>query len=362
MIEPEQITPQWIATYIDEGVARDAAISWERIGEGGGLLGRIYRVRYSGPEDGSFVLKLPPPTGSVWDHLLAEITPFPREAQSYGLFGPEGAGVTEGIPRCYWATFSSDGSGALALEDLTRDGGFLAGVASGMELRQVEATLDTLARLHAVHAVSRSEGRFDRPPAAWMYTAQSPPLVRILTEALEDAREKSLGELLEAGGEPLRGLLSSLRVRENLTMAHRDSRILSVCHGDVWSNNVMLIPRDGQPERAVVLDWQFTTWGNPLVDVSFLLLSSLDPELREAAAPALVARYYSALRQALPPDVPYGEDDCRADFRQALWYGVLMSVCNLEAFLASVTPGDVPVIVKRLAALARVLPRVRSAS
>lgn len=350
MIEPAQITPEWVAEHVDPGVALDGAIAWERIGEGGGLLGRIYRVQYTAGEERSFVLKLPPPAGSAWDHLLAQLEVFRREAQSYRLLEQARAHELGLVPSCYWSSFNDRGFGALALEDLTIRGGFNAHVADGLTRAQTEATLVTLAHLHALHACDGVSGEADRPPGDWMYTAWSSPLVQILTEAIRDGRICLAKELGNDAHEPLLTAMARWRVEPTLEQSHRNARLFSVCHADIWSNNIMFVPTSDRAERAVVLDWQFTTWGNPLVDVAFLLVSSLTPERREAWTPALVDLYHSTLRANLDPAIPYTLEDCRVDYARALPYGVLMSLCNVEAFLSSVDEHEAPAIVRRLAA------------
>lgn len=352
-MEPGDVTPEWIAEHIDGQATPRSAVACERIGESGGLLGRIYRVRYTATENRSFVLKLPPPVGSSWDHLLAELRAFPREVQSYRLFEKElgpGSGL---IPACYWSACDEDGSGALALEDLTRGGGFTAPVGSGLSLAQARAALVALARLHALHARDGTQGAFDRPPAEWMYTAGSPPLVRILSEAVDDGRRRLAGSLRAWADETLLDAMARWPVSPTLETTHRHSALLSVCHGDAWSNNVMFVPETAAHERAVLLDWQFTMWGNPLVDVTFLLVSSLEPESREAWARGLLDDYYSALRDGLDPEIPYPREACQDDYDRALPYGVLMSLCNLEAFLSSVDEQEAPAIVRRLNAAVR---------
>ncbi|KAF7636760.1 hypothetical protein Mgra_00003705 [Meloidogyne graminicola] len=50
-------------------------------------------------------------------------------------------------------------------------------------------------------------------------------------------------------------------------------------HGDLWNNNLLWYKND--PNKiAAIIDWQLATIGNPMVDVTRLMLATVDPELR----------------------------------------------------------------------------------
>jgi aminoglycoside phosphotransferase (APT) family kinase protein len=71
-------------------------------------------------------------------------------------------------------------------------------------------------------------------------------------------------------------------------------------HGDSWTNNVLFQKgQDGEltDELCSLIDWQTAFQGNPLFDLSFLLASSTDAEVRREIATEVVDLYFDTLAQ-----------------------------------------------------------------
>lgn len=73
-----------------------------------------------------------------------------------------------------------------------------------------------------------------------------------------------------------------------------------MCHGDLWTNNVMFRKDQNESlsdELCALIDWQTAFQGNPLFDLSFLLASSTDANVRQKIATEIVDLYYDTLSQ-----------------------------------------------------------------
>jgi thiamine kinase-like enzyme len=71
-------------------------------------------------------------------------------------------------------------------------------------------------------------------------------------------------------------------------------------HGDLWVNN--LLWHNSRPnEVAAFIDWQLTQRASPMTDISYILLLSVEPELRHEmeADGTMLAHYLNALNGKL---------------------------------------------------------------
>lgn len=145
--------------------------------------------------------------------------------------------------------------------------------------------------------------------------------------------------------------LLTLNIKETALNAHRHSKIVSCCHGDTWSSNILFkksenIEEDG---RALLIDWQFFMWGNPLTDVALLLMSSVDIEKRHQWTETLLQAYCSELNQY--SNIRYSLHDCYEDYRLAKNYAVIVMFSSLETYTNSM----------RLSEYLKLYPRIKGA-
>ncbi|CAB3399370.1 unnamed protein product [Caenorhabditis bovis] len=84
--------------------------------------------------------------------------------------------------------------------------------------------------------------------------------------------------------------------------AHRDLGAPSVmCHGDLWSYNLLWIPSPDDPSvasnhLAYIIDWQNFHIGNPAEDIGHVLTFCCDPETRRYAEKNYLPIYYQELK------------------------------------------------------------------
>jgi hypothetical protein len=196
--------------------------------------------------------------------------------------------VPEVAPRAHLAAATSGGRFLLVLDDLVEAGCELAELGFLVDLHYVEALIDALA---VVHARFWASARFDAD-LAWVR-----PQTRRVGFAAETVLFRSARRARVRSGELSDDLvcLARLLSRETWALAEIWERgPLTLCHGDTHSGNTFRRP-DG---TAGFVDWQVVHAAHGLRDVAYLLVVSLETELRRSQEVALLERYLARLRDA----------------------------------------------------------------
>ena len=309
-------------------------------------MGSVHHVGCAGH---SCVFKGPPGDDSAWKRVVVETGLMQREVEAYRCLGSKRLRHLRIAPKCYWSAL--DEGGALALEDLTPPRATLARFAQGLSHDQAMAAVATLARLHAAFAAT---GANPPTPYSWLYSARSEGLIAAIATGLE-ALPRIIQQRLPRGF-PAQQLLklADADIPATLAEAHLHSKLFSLCHGDAWANNILFAPQPGHPPSALLIDWQFAMWGNPLSDVALLLLSSLAPDTRRARTDELLRHYHVTLLRDLA--IEYRFKDCRADFARALPFAALVTAATLDAYTVGLTGPELQATAWRMRELAADVP------
>ena len=236
----------------------------------------------------------------------------------------------------------------------------------GLSPKQTEASLSALAELHAT---LWTPGGGNGP--VWLADAES---TGARNEALFDgcltpAVRAQLGKILRSkmGEEEVvkleEGLLSSKlqnTIQSSIGSHYQGPK--SIVHGDLWSGNTLLIEEKTEGEektKVVFIDWQFSTFSNPIIDVAILVTSSTPPSLWLGHEEEILTPYYTSLQKALKLNNPDHQEswtlsDCVKAFRSALPYSFLMLAASILAWLPEDKPPR-PLVVERYVGLAREL-------
>ncbi|XP_030374273.1 uncharacterized protein LOC115623868 [Scaptodrosophila lebanonensis] len=79
-----------------------------------------------------------------------------------------------------------------------------------------------------------------------------------------------------------------------------DRDFMTLAHGDVWTMNVMFqYDAQQRPSNAILIDFQFSVWCSPTIDLHYLLNTSLPEPVRLQDQPKLVQYYYYKLVEVL---------------------------------------------------------------
>lgn len=70
----------------------------------------------------------------------------------------------------------------------------------------------------------------------------------------------------------------------------------TLIHGDLWTNNVMIkYANDNKPENMILIDFQYSCWTSPTIDLQGFLNISLRESIRRNNLNELVEFYYNRL-------------------------------------------------------------------
>ncbi len=131
------------------------------------------------------------------------------------------------------------------------------------------AMIDVLARLHAVEPAAVGLGELGRPAGflGRQVKRWGRQLEGSATRPLPDAETllQRLADSVPAGD------------------ADRDAATSSIVHGDYRLDNLLSVPGDPEPVKAVV-DWEMATIGDPLTDVALLVVYDHTGQMRGGSA------------------------------------------------------------------------------
>lgn len=319
--DSETLSANWLAGALGVSVQ---GRSIKRIGEAEGFTGGalfLVTPHYSNPiadAPKTLVAKLSPVEPEMRRTFAAANR---REVEFYLNFS---AGHDLQVPDCFYGAFEPEsGASILLMEDLShaRRGDFI----KGSSLQDAQSTIDAMAEIHAqlwdlpeVHALSGAAileefdfasawARYPEKLAAILPDTSLPASFVLLGDFLVDKTSDLLTELLEDGP---------------VTCLHRD----------LQTDNLRFRPTDG---RAILLDWQIRGKGRGVYDLSYFLVSSLEPDLRRAHEQDLLRRYHTSLSQHGVRD--YDLEVCQKEYIKSVIGKFYMTVVA-TALLDNSTP------------------------
>jgi hypothetical protein len=295
---------------------------------GTGQVGDSFRITLDWVESGedrpaSLVAKCPA-EDTTSRETARNLKLYEIETQFYARFG---ASCGARVPHAYLVDFdAASGDGLLLFEDMAPARQIAQ--MQGCSLEQLALALDEAALLHQSHWNHAALKNI-----AWLNYGQMEDrrafLSAMMPALYPDWRARYEGrldaEILDMGG--------ALVARFDDYVSPRDGPVV-LTHGDLRLDNMLFTDPQG---RAVLLDWQTASCGNPMGDIAYCIQTSLkDPTLRAREEQALVARYHGALGACVGD---YDAAQAWADYRRAAFAGFIMAV--FSAMMVARTPrGD----------------------
>lgn len=240
-------------------------------------------------------------------------------------------------PRVFASHFDpSTGRFGLLLEDLTARGARFPSAIEPVSLAAVRSIVENLARLHARFWDSpRFEGEL-----SWVPTPTRGGMFEVFDtiglELIEDqvARNPFKAELIASLGRSVAQMWGPLwQVQE-----HHAAAPATLLHGDPHLGNTYLLPG----ERGGLLDWQLMVRGSWAHDVTYILVTALDPEVRRLHQRDLLAEYLDLLASAGVEGVPTIET-AFAQYRAAALWGLVIGwlICPPDNYGPEITAANI---------------------
>ncbi|CAD7091875.1 unnamed protein product [Hermetia illucens] len=277
-----------------------------------GVMTRI-RVKFTrdeckGIQSGSYILKstFEDEADTITVHVMEGYNVYNHELEMYGTIFPKLRSILENIdyredlvPRT--VTIDLDHK-SIFFEDLTARGFQMADVKKGLNTEHVKIILIKLAKMHAASALLDQENpkicrKFDRGLFNKHYEGFAPFMTRNLEVC---ARMVRGWEGYEMYGDKLMNLVPKLTEYGQRATEPRKHHLNVLTHGDLWCNNTMFKYNDkGEPVDVILLDFQFSCWASPTIDLHYLFNTSLAEGLWLNHIEEFVQFYYLNLRKSL---------------------------------------------------------------
>lgn len=313
---PSELTAEWLTDALRSGgaIAKARVTSFDapRIGEGVGFIGQLAQValHYDIEEAGapaSLIAKFP--GASEGGRAIGNLFDFyHREIRFYEEIADE---VELRTPKKYFSAMNRDTAQyILLLKDLTpaRVGDQLAGCTAA----EAEIAVRSIAGFHATWWESPGL----KAIAEWMPAIDAP-----VQNLADGAYQQAWQPFLDNFGAGLSPQMKSTgdQIGKHLIALQRSfaDAPLTISQGDYRLDNLFFPPITGGDKIAVV-DWQISTRGRGIFDISYLLCGGLATEIRRAHEHDLLRIYTDVLAERGVKDYPF--DRAWEEYRRGALY------------------------------------------
>jgi hypothetical protein len=287
--------------------------------KGDNYLGEMYRIEIKSKADNtikmSLIAKLPPHNAARRDELQVDVA-FSKEIQFYDVLFPmykkfqaeHGVdGDTEGFHEAplVHLTMPNANLEAIFFEDLKAMNFEMFDRFKDITRDYVVLVLKALAKMHALFFSIKDQ----KPELVKSFVGTEDFLLYItkkgktLLKAWYEGQKREAWKALEK--------VENADIRRKVTVfLERDMTEMleevvgtnvaepysTMCHGDVWNNNMMFRhDKNGNPVEVKLLDFQIMRYGSPVLDVVHYIFTSTTKELRDQHYQEFLDVYYDTL-------------------------------------------------------------------
>ncbi|XP_017007542.2 uncharacterized protein [Drosophila takahashii] len=193
---------------------------------------------------------------------------------------------------------------SIIFEDLSLENYRVADRLKKLDLEHTYLVLEKLANFHAAGAAlaERQPGIFSKNFDRGFFNQHTrgyESIMRNLLQALSRSLELE-PELRERYQAKIDRLVDHLMDYGEQSTSIIPGDFVTLAHGDLWTTNVMFQYDDeGHPINAIFIDFQFSVWNSPAIDLHYFFSTALQANIRLKKQPELVQFYYYKLRDAL---------------------------------------------------------------
>ncbi|EDV53700.1 uncharacterized protein LOC6554987 [Drosophila erecta] len=295
-------------------------------------------------------------------HLLFDYGIYTREIDMYELILPRLADIVRDelhdSRKLFAATVSVDRErDSIMFEDLSLERYKVACRVRKLDLEHTHLVLEKLADFHAAGAAlaERQPGIFEKNYDRGFFNQHVrgyEPIMKNILKALSRTLELS-HDLKERYQAKIDRLVNNVMDYGERSTSFAPGDFVTLAHGDIWTTNVMFQYDDeGHPVNAIFIDFQFSVWNSPAIDLHYFFSTSIHENLRLEHQTELVQFYYYKLVEALRRVKYVGNVpslfEFQQQFRAKAFYAVFASLIfepvmvydgkeepSIEQFLAS---------------------------
>ncbi|XP_055923411.1 uncharacterized protein LOC129953899 [Eupeodes corollae] len=260
-----------------------------------------YKMRGdSEPKSGSYIVK----SSFEGDEFATEkIKPYDiynREMEIYEKIIPKLNALLEEIgdtDKMFPETIAVEyDRSAMVFEDLSQRQYIMCDRTKGLDMEHTKMCLRKLAKMHATSAVlnEREPGTFKAYDRG-MFNRHTDSFSPFFVGALDACgRMVSQWEDFKYYGEKLLALKPKLMEYGKQVFDAIDGHVNVLAHGDFWTNNVMFNEGPNHhPNDVILIDFQYSCWGSPAIDLHYFFNTSLVEEMRLHQQDELIQYYYN---------------------------------------------------------------------
>ncbi|KMZ05810.1 uncharacterized protein LOC6729581 [Drosophila simulans] len=228
----------------------------------------------------------------IYEHILPQLSDMVRKE----LKDPR---------KLFAATMNVDRErDSIIFEDMSLDHYKVACRRKKLDLEHTHLVLEKLALFHAASSVlaERQPGIFEKNYDRGFFNKHTRAYAPIMTNLLEAlsrslATDKELGQRYKA---KIDRLVERLMDYGERSTTSSPGDFLTLAHGDLWTTNFMFqYDAKEHPTNAIFIDFQFSVWNSPAIDLHYFFSTSLQDNLRLEHQTELVQFYYYRLTEAL---------------------------------------------------------------
>ncbi|XP_060649750.1 uncharacterized protein LOC132786960 [Drosophila nasuta] len=302
-------------------------------------------------------------------HLLGPYGIYVREMDMYQEVLPKLAAIVKqelgDSRKLFAATVNVDRDrDSIIFEDMSLEKYFVADRIKQLDREHMHLVLEKFAEFHAASAVLNERQpeifaeKYDRcffNNHTRGYKPVMQNMVKALIRSLEDDKE-----LHDRYAEKLKGVVEHIMDYGERTMIPKKGDFVTLCHGDLWTTNMMFKNNaQGKPENVIFIDFQFSVYNSPAIDLQYLFSTSLQDDICHIE---MVQFYHGKLVEALKKLNYKGAIptlfDFQLQFQARYFYSIFSSFCFLPAMLHS---GNEEFSIQRAASFAEKDAEVRVA-
>nr|XP_049697234.1 uncharacterized protein LOC110374145 [Helicoverpa armigera] len=239
--------------------------------------------------------------------------------------------------KCY-GSFTEQPNEVIVLEDLNESNYIMLDKFKSLTDECVKSVLKSFAIFHSLSYVLQKQepemfdGIKNKLTSMWSLVFEKPDFIMMIK-----AMEAEMIALFDNDTHKslIENKLSNINQIRNELLKNEDNKHSVIQQGDAWTNNI-LFKLGGDSVKSVIIDYQGSHYGNPVVDLFYMIFNCTDHETRSKHYYDWIDYYHSELDKSLSNfgmevSSVYPRNQLNTDLKK--YSSMLFSVCALASNL-----------------------------